>query len=65
MKSLLGKLFMNKEDEVVEQVQEEVVETVEVEERVVEAPVKTKEAKHDVSQCGCYKCEIARDQGAK
>ena len=62
MKSLLGKLFMNKEDEVLEQAQEEVVE---VTEPVAEAPAKTKEAKHDLNACGCYKCELARDQGAK
>ena len=33
-------------------------------EAVIEA-IEPKEKKHDINSCGCYKCELARDQGAK
>ena len=57
MKSFIERVFMAKK------LKEESVQDLATE-AVVEA-IEPKEKKHDINSCGCYKCEIARDQGAK
>ena len=60
MKSFIERVFMAKklkEESVQDLATEAVVESIEVKQ--------PKETKHDINSCSCYKCEIARDQGAK
>lgn len=42
--------------------------TTEVKEQATEAvieAIKVEKTKHNINECACYKCELARDQGAQ
>ena len=57
MKSFIEKVFKAKKEK-----QESVTDI--ATEAAIES-IEPKEKKHDINSCGCYKCELARDQGAK
>ena len=56
MKSFIERVFMAKKEK--ESIKDQATEA------AIEA-IEPKEKKHDINSCGCYKCELARDQGAK
>ena len=65
MKSFIERVFMSKKKKQEELLNEKT--TTNTTEQTTEASIKAiePEVKHGINTCGCYKCEIARDQGAK
>ena len=47
-----------KDEEITENITEQATEA------VIKA-IKVEKTKHDINECACYKCELARDQGAE
>ena len=65
MRAFIERVFMSRKKKQEELLNEKT--TTNTTEQATEANIKTiePEVKHDINSCGCYKCEIARDQDAK
>ena len=66
MKAFIDRVFKMKKlkkeaiknEELVTDIKEQATEA------VIEA-IKVEKTKHNINECACYKCELARDQGAE
>ena len=57
MKAFIDKVFKAKREK------EESIQDLATEAAI--KSIKSEKPKHDITQCGCHECELARDQGAK
>lgn len=67
MKAFIERVFMAKKNKKQEELINETI-TTEVKEQATEAvieAIKVEKTKHNINECACYKCELARDQGAQ
>jgi uncharacterized protein (UPF0305 family) len=66
MKAFIDRVFKMKKQKKEMVNNEEITEN--ITEQATEAAItaiKVEKTKHDINECACYKCELARDQGAK